>query len=191
MSYIVKKDSAWEFVTSSTGGLGVEFVAAEGGAIYLKDPAGTQHVYRYGAAGAGLSAGLKIPKFGKINIPKVKGKSVGGVAAPAAFPNTGKIYILESFAGDELAESDFRGVCAFVEAGGGLVGGGSATAMIFGMSPLWLAAYMASVNPMFLAASPFIGSKLFSTAKGILLTAGLNVGVQAGGGIAAFIGGIY
>lgn len=31
-------ESAWTFDTSATGGIGVEFVALQGGAIWLKDP---------------------------------------------------------------------------------------------------------------------------------------------------------
>ena len=52
----VKKESAWQFVTSSSGGVGVEFVVAEGGMIYLQDPSGKQQAFKYGAAGAGLGA---------------------------------------------------------------------------------------------------------------------------------------
>lgn len=40
MSLLIKKDSLWQFSTSSSGGLGVEFVAVEGGKIWLTDPAG-------------------------------------------------------------------------------------------------------------------------------------------------------
>ena len=35
MDVLVKAQSKWKFSTSSTGGLGVEFVAVEGGAIDL------------------------------------------------------------------------------------------------------------------------------------------------------------
>ncbi len=58
----VKKESAWKFETSSTAGVGIEFVAAQGGAIYLSDPKGSSQKFRYGAAGVGLTFGLKLPK---------------------------------------------------------------------------------------------------------------------------------
>ena len=78
----LKNESAWQFVTSSTGGIGVEFVAAEGGKIYLQNPQGQAVTFYYGAAGAGLAAGLKLPKIGKLEV-KVKGKGVVGSIAPA------------------------------------------------------------------------------------------------------------
>ena len=135
---VIKKPSAWQFVTSSTGGVGVEFVAAEGGKIFLQNPQGVTESFYYGAAGVGISAGLKLPKIGKLQI-NVKGKGVAGVIAPASFPNGGKLYVLDNFDGDELATSDIQGVCMFVEVGGGLVAGVSATAMLVGMNPAWLA----------------------------------------------------
>jgi hypothetical protein len=179
----IKKESAWTFVTSSTGGIGVEFVAVEGGALFFQDPSGAPDTFYYGAAGAGLSFGLKLPKIGKIQI---KNKSVGAVIAPNSFPNMGKLYILETFDGDELAESDIEGVCMFVEIGGGLIVGGSATAMILGMNPLWL--------PTIVLPPPMstVGQQmLIKSATGLLVMAGVTAGVQAGGGIGAFIGGIY
>ena len=56
MHVLLKGESNWEFKTSSTGGLGVEFVAVEGGAIYLKNPAGAIETFHYGSAGAGVAS---------------------------------------------------------------------------------------------------------------------------------------
>ena len=184
MSLFVKKPSEWQFVTSSTGGVGVEFVAVEGGRIWLQDPGGKTETFRYGAAGVGLAAGLKLPKIGKLEL-KVRGKSVGAALAPASFPNTGKVYVLESFTGNELTKDDITGVCMFAEVYGGLVVGGSATAMIFGMNPIWLAATLIP-GPSALASA-----KLLSTATGVLLMAGVNVGIQGGVGAGIFLGGLY
>jgi hypothetical protein len=181
----IKKESAWTFETSATGGGGVAFVALEGGAIYLRDPKGNPVTLHFGAAGAGLSWGLKLPKIGKINLPKVRGKSVGGVGAPAAFPNTGKLYILNTFRGNELSRRDITGACAFAEVYTGAVVGGSASAIVFGMNPLWLAGLC--LGP---AALTITETKLFGSATGLLLTAGLNVGLVAGAGVGAFLGGI-
>ena len=188
---LIKKDSAWQFVTSSSGGIGIEFVMAEGGTIMLKDPSGSPVNFTYGAAGAGLSAGLKLPKIGKLKVqPKIKGKTVGGGVAPAEFPNLGKLYILDWFQGDELKRSDITGVCAFAQVGGGLIGGGSAYAMVLGMSPLYLAAAVAAStvpgNPLALMAA----KALLNSATSVLLMAGLNVGLQAGGGGGIFLGGL-
>jgi hypothetical protein len=182
----IKKPSAWQFVTSSTGGVGVAFLVVEGGALYLQDPAGNGVAFRYGSAGAGLSAGFKLPKIGKLQI---NGRGVGAGVAPAAFPNMGKLYVLNSFKNDELTISDIRGVCAFVEIGGGVVAGASGTAMLVGMNPMWLAAAMATVTlPV---AGAFAQTQLANSATGLLVMGGLNAGVQAGGGIGAYLGGLY
>src|SRR4029077_20153306 len=95
----IRKESAWKFVTSATGGAGVELFAAEGGCIYLQDPSGQNITFKFGGAGVGLSAGLKVPKIGKITLPKVRGRSVGGGAAPAAFPNAGIVIFWSRFRG--------------------------------------------------------------------------------------------
>ncbi len=185
----VKKESAWKFETLSTAGVGIEFVAAQGGAIYLSDPKGSSQKFRYGAAGVGLTFGLKLPKVGKLNLPTVKGKSVGGVVAPAAFPNMGQVFVADTFSGEELSRSDITGVCLFLEVGGGLIAGGSAIGMIFGMDPAWLGVVVASAE--FLPIMALAETKLLRSATGILVTTGVNVGYQAGGGGAAFIGGIF
>ena len=158
--------SEWTFKTSATGGLGVAFVAGSGGAIYLKDPARTEVTFHYGGLGAGFSDGFKLPKIGKIKVA-VKGKGVGGVVAPGAFLNTGRVFITDAFRGKELSRADLRGVTVFVEGGAGVVGGGSVSAMLLGIDP---AAFVVE------------------TAPAVLVTAGLNVGLQAGWGVAAFVG---
>lgn len=186
----IKKESGWQFITSSSGGIGVEFLTAEGGAIYLSDPRKARQTFKYGAAGAGISCGLKLPKIGKIDLPKIKGKGVGGIAAPSAFPNAGKIYILDTFAGNELNRSDITGVCMFVEIGGGFGVGGSATGMILGMDAVWLAGTMATMEVCgdlaILAAR-----RLLESATAILVMAGLNAGLQAGAGGAAYLGALF
>lgn len=183
---IVRMKSKWEFDTSSSAGIGVEFVVAEGGSIYLKDPSGQRVTFRYGAAGAGWSTGLKLPKIGKLQL---KGRGVGAAVAPAAFPNIGCVYILDSFPGSELTRSDITGVCVFAEIGGGVVVGGSGTAMLMGMDPALLAAMMASalVPP----AAAYFDYELFQSATSVLIMAGINAGIQAGYGIAGYVGGLW
>ena len=109
-------------MTSSAGGIGVEFVSAEGGVLYFKDPRGTSVSFGYGAAGAGLAVGFKLPKIGKLAV-NVGGKSVVGAVAPASFPNAGKLFVLDTCPDSDLTVSDIRGVCLFGEIGGGLVVG--------------------------------------------------------------------
>lgn len=182
----IKSPSSWNFVTSSTGGLGVEFVAAEGGTIYFKDPSGKDVSFSYGAAGVGIAAGLKLPKIGKMQV-NVKGKGVVGAIAPASFPNAGKLYVLDTFAGAELTQSDIRGVCLFVEIGGGIIAGVSATAMVVGMNPAWLAGLALPFAPVLMA----IDYKLLQSATGLLVMGGVNAGLQAGAGAGAFLGGLW
>lgn len=186
----INKESAWQFITSSSGGIGVEFVAAEGGAIYLNDPRKARQTFTYGAAGVGLSCGLKLPKIGKIELPKLQGKSVGGVAAPSAFPNAGKIYILDSFSGNELSRSDITGVCMFVEVGGGFIAGASATGMVLGMDAVWLAGTLATIE-VCQDLAMYAAQRLLELATAILVMAGVNAGLQAGAGGAAFLGALF
>jgi hypothetical protein len=186
--FMIKKESAWKFETSGTGGVGIEFVAIEGGVIYLRNPSKNVETFHFGAVGAGLAWGLKLPKIGKIGL-NVKGKNVGAVVAPTFFPNTGKLYILDTFNGDELSRKDITGACAFVEVYGGLIVGGSAAAIVFGMNPLYLAGQL--TTPFVGPAGPVVSDYyLFKSATGLLLTAGLNVGIVGGAGIGGFLGGI-
>ena len=168
------RPSAWQFVTFGSGGVGVGFFAASGGTIVLKSPAGNDISFYYGGAGAGLSAGLKIPRLGRVQIPTRGGPGTGSVG-PTAVPSTGTIMVTGNVAG-ELTESDIQGCCAFVEAGGGLIVGGSGVALLAGCNPAWLAV-------------PVIGPERFTnSARALIMMAGLNVGVQAQVGITASIG---
>ncbi len=170
--------SEWTFRTSATGGLGVGPIAGSAGAIYLKDPAKIDFTFHYGGLGAGFSDGFKLPKIGKIKV-SVRGQGVSGVLAPAAFLNAGRVFITEAFQGKELKQADFRGATVFVEGGGGLIGGGGASAMLLGINPA-----------AFVSAAPFpaLLAMVLESAPAILVTAGFNVGLQAGWGVAAFAG---
>jgi len=187
MPYInIKDESAWEFKTSGAGGLGLGIVVAEGGILFFKDPGGQNMTFRYGAAGVGYSIGLKLPKIGKLQL---KGRGAGAAAAPPSFYNVGKLYILDSFKGNELTKEDIRGVCAFVQLGAGVVAGGSDTALLVGMNPVFLAASIGAL-PVPLA-MVFFQSQLVKSATGLLMMRGLNVGVQAGFGSGIYLGGLY
>lgn len=180
----IKKQSAWEFQTSGTVGAGVGLLVAEGGSIYLKDPRGVPVTFRYGGAGGGVAEGIKLPKIGKIQFA-IRGKGVAGAVAPSSFYNIGILYILDSFNGSELTRSDLRGPCLFVEAGAGFIAGGNGTAMLLGLSPIWLGANI--ITPL----NSYAVFKLVRSAKAVLLMAGLNAGLIAGGGGAALLGGLY
>jgi hypothetical protein len=186
LSVTVTKTSAWDFVTFGSGGVGLGYFAAEGGTIVLKNPStGIDESFYYGGAGVGLSAGLKIPKIGKVQINTKKGPLTGS-GGPTAFPSTGTVLVTDACPGTDLTRSDIQGLCCFTEVGGGLIGGGSAAAMYIGLDPIRLAAFAGSVIPvigMSLASQFFLAS-----AKGMILMAGLNVGLQAQIGGAVYMG---
>jgi len=69
---MIKKESAWQYQTSSSGALGLEFFAVEQGRIYMKDPQAANASFLYKSGGAGLAYGFRLPKIGKVNIP-IKG----------------------------------------------------------------------------------------------------------------------
>ena len=174
----VRKVSAWQFVTFGSGGLSVGILAGGGGQMILKDPSGTDQTFTYGGVGAGLSAGLKIPKLGKIQVPTPKGPATGS-AGPMAFPSTGMVLANTDLPGGDLTKSDIRGLCIFAEVGGGIIIGGSGTSMFIGLDPILL--------PM--VSLPGIGPQIFlNSAKGMILMAGVNAGVQAQIGGTIYIG---
>jgi hypothetical protein len=67
----------------------------------------------------------------------------------------------------------------------GAVAGGSASAIVHGVNPVWLAGL--ALGP---AALQLTETKLLASATELLLTAGLNVGLVAGAGVGVFLGGI-
>ncbi len=181
----IKKKSAWDFQTFGGGGVGVGWVAAAGGAVVLRNPTGTDETFYYGGAGGGASVGLKLPKIGKlqVKVPKVQGKQgFAAAGAPFSFPSGGALYVTDACSGPDLTKSDIQGLCVFVEIGGGLALGASGIAMLLGASPAWL---LGLTNPM---TFPFTISMMMDSCPGLLLMAGANVGVQAGGGVAGILG---
>ena len=182
--------SAWTFDTSATGGIGIEFVAVQGGAIYLKDTKGTPVRLRMLAAGVGLTYGFKIPKLGKLPVPKIGGKSVGAAVAPKFFPNAGKIWKTAACAGSDLTHGDFCGPVVFIEGGGSLVAvAGAVDVMLMGFDKLDFAEAMAG------ASVPIVGSLLtdraLSSVKAVLLCGGISATFGAQLGIAAMTGAIW
>lgn len=171
----VRKVSAWQFITFGSGGLSIGIFAASGGKMILKDPSGKEHTFIYGGAGAGLSLGAKLPKLGKMKVP-----TPTGAGGPTSFPSTGMVLANKDLPGGDLKKSDIQGLCTFVEVGGGFITGGSGTAMLVGLNPLLL--------PL-ITTLPGVGSQLFTnSAKGMIMMAGLNIGVQAQVGVSGYIG---
>jgi len=184
--------SRWEYQTASGGGLTVALVAGSGGSIILRSPEGKDVSYRYGGVGVGAGFGARLPRLGKINI-QIKGKSVGAAGAAEAFPSFGKVFVSDALASRDLTEDDITGPCMYTEVAAGLVVGGSASALLFGLDPKLLALSVAlSANPATsLIASSTVNRQLLQSAKGAVVMAGMNAGVQAGGGAAIYLGYLF
>ncbi|WP_110946860.1 hypothetical protein [Pseudomonas bohemica] len=184
--------SRWTYETASSGGLTVMFAAGSGGSITLKDPAGKTENFRYGGLGAGIGFGARLPRFGKVNIA-IKGKSVGGAGALEAFPSTGAVFVSDAIANRDLTRDDITGVCVFMEVGGGLIAGISGTAMLFGLDPKLLAISLAvNATPVGAVLGPLVMQRhLLQSAKGAVVMGGVNAGLQAGGGGAIYLGGLF
>ena len=175
------RPSSWTFVTSGTGGLNIDIFAAAGGSIDFLDPSHKQRNFHFGSAGVGAGIGLKLPKVGKLEIrPEKLGKAIGGVVAPKVFPNAGSLYMTPFFSGHELAAADLRGLCIVIDGGAGLLVGYSGTLMLLGIDPVRFAMQVAS---------PIMSLLLGQTEpNAVLVTRGLNAGIQAGGGVTGTIG---
>lgn len=201
----IKKKSAWNFVTCEGGAVGIGFVAASGGWILLRDPSKKEVKFYYGGTGGGLSAGLKIPKLGKIEINTPKGP-VTGAGSEAAFSSTGELFITTGFKGNELSKKDIEGICVFGEMGASVVAGLTATTMFLGVDPFLFAkaaqqlghaaplidqGTLATVDPnkAYTTTIENLGFRqLLNSARALLIMGGINVGIQAGIGISGCMG---
>lgn len=168
------RPSDWIFKTSNGGGLSVGLFGGEGGTITLGEPkTGRLVVFRYAAVGVGLSAGFKLPKLGKLQLPGLTGSS-------ESFTSVGKVYMSGQFHKPELSVDDISGGCTFIELSAGVAWGEAGYAMVFGMNTAqFLRALLASGSGAIFADD---------TSTGILLFRGTNFGLQAGGGITSYAG---
>ncbi|MGO4448294.1 hypothetical protein AB4Y96_05130 [Phyllobacterium sp. TAF24] len=175
------RPSGWSYETGATGGIGIAELAISGGTVVLNDPSGTQKDFWYGGLGAGIGVGAR---FGKHRVPPllIKKTAVAGAGSIKAFPSGGKIYMTDAFKGSELAESDIKGGTLYFDAGFGLGVGIGGTMMILGMEALPM--INSIVNPL----AGFLGEDAIRNAPAVLVMAGVNLGPQAGAGIAALVG---
>ena len=176
----IRKKSAWAFVTSGTGGLGIGFFAGSGGEVVLSPPSGPPKGFYYGAAGVGVSAGLKrIPKIGRILDPHGVTERGAAVGAPKQFWNHGIVYVMDGCQDDDLTAEDFHGVCCTIDIGAGLLIGYSGSGLLINVNPL---ALIDSVNPILSMVGPSLRPKV------MVLSRGWNAGLQASVGASASIG---
>ena len=121
----IKSASKWSFDSSSTAGLSLGLLSAGGGFIDLvaPPPPDDQNVrMTFGMIGAGKGYTFKIPLM------------IGGSIAGSLMPSAGKIYIFDSFSGDELTRSDISGLCCAMDASSGAFFlGVSGTIMLVGI----------------------------------------------------------
>ena len=113
---------------------------------------------------------------------QIRGKGVAGAFSTKAIPSGGLVFRSAGLGPRELTTADFQGAIVFVEAAVGLIAGASGDAMLFGINPVLLMAGAASPVLSFLTQQAIDG------AKGAVVFGGLNVGVQAGGGVAGLVG---
>jgi hypothetical protein len=163
-------ESGWTYRTGASGGVSLA-VSLGGGWFTLADPADREVTFYYGVVGAGVSAGLKLPRLGKLE--KTTTGSLG------SFRSGGIVLVNNAvLEGRELVASDFEGTCAILEGGGGLLVGATGDVVLFGLGLPALAAVLAT--PLILTGCP-----------GALLIAGMNAGFQANVGITAYLGRIW
>jgi hypothetical protein len=169
------RPSGWTFKTSNGGGLSAGLFGGEGGSVTLLEPkTGRPVVFYYAALGFGLSAGVKLPKLGKLQTPGIAGSS-------ESFTSMGQVYMNGQFHKPELTVEDINGGCTFLELSVGAAWGTAGYAMVFGMNTAQFLTAMAGSSNF----SPYAGR---DTSTGMLVFGGLTFGLQAGGGITSFAG---
>ncbi len=186
---MVTERSKWTFDTSGTGGIGVGFVAAEGGVIKLSDPQNQPVNLKLAAIGVGISEGFKFPKIGKLPVPKIKGQQVGGAAAPTFFPNAGRIWKTSACNTPELTHEDFCGPTLFGEIGASILIAGTGNAMLLGFDKVLFAEMMATITMPVVSAMTV--DRALASAKAVLVSAGVAASPSAQAGVAAFTGYIW
>lgn len=198
MSISIKNESAWKFVTSAGSTPGFGFLAAGGGMFVLTSPhTGQDETFYFGGAGAGLSIN-KFPGLDKLKLQNaqkvthfkgewivqefIKGSGFSVAYSKPSFPSYGSLWITDWFSGTELKTSDIQGPCLYMEAGAGAIRGFSGMLMFVGLNPI-VAGMMLTGNPISLS--------LYLMSKGVLRMAGLNTGLQLGGGVSCCLGYVH
>lgn len=181
------RPSAWQFETSGGMGLTIEFFAATGGELVLRDPRSGQHRLQYGGVGVGVGLPFKIPRFGHLDPHhlnlKPYGRSVSVSGGPESFPNTGEVLVLDSFGKGELQLSDFIGGCLIGEASMSLGVGASVQVFLMGCNPTALKRTLEDIAN--LTANDLFRLPPFNA---MILIAGVGAAVSAGVSATAYAG---
>ncbi len=172
-NFVTKGKSKWEYKTSAGGSAGVGIATAAGGMMRLKDPSGNLVDFHYGSLSVGLGTpGVRLPHTPpKLNLitPTITGSQT-------FFDAVGVILVGEGCKAAELTADDFRGPCLTVDVGAGLGGGVAGTAFCLGINPMLI--------PLGVPALPH----LLASSKAILVTGGVNLGIQIFAGMSGGVG---
>jgi hypothetical protein len=177
------KQSTWQFVTTNTASASYGFGAVEGGTIEFSSPDGSSMTLYYASGGAGASEGVKMPNF---------------VTSGSMLPSGGRLYLSETFDGDELQRSDLTGPCYFLEIGGGVGGGASFVVMTLGVTWAKLGFKLIDVAyggvtiwGQIIELSGVLDSELDMRSNAVLVAGGMTAGFQGGGGIIGYAGMVW
>jgi len=190
------RKSAWEFTNSNTGGIGVAFVAGNGGSIYLMSPKKELVQFNYFSVGVGASYSIKIPaRF--LQKPRPGELPMNAVLGPSELPNRGTLYMTKEFTGKELTSDDLRGTCVCLDLSAGLGVGVSLTAICLNVDvPMNTHTLVHQVLMPFAFGGPtaemidreLLGEKGGSIGKAVLFMVSMTAGAQAGAGLTGTIG---
>ncbi len=116
------RKSKWEFDNSVGSGVAVGVAGGENGQLIVKDSRQIKHTFNYAHGTAGPNAGIK-------------GMDIGFSYSneDPQFLSTGRIYMLDSFKGQELNPADFLGGYVIFAASAALSTGLNGNLMIFGV----------------------------------------------------------
>ena len=180
--------SKWTFSTSGGGGLSIDVVAASGGTLEFNDPNRQPVRFHFGALGAGLGFGVKIPKLGGLIGKLLSSRSVSGSGSTFAMRNEGVIFQTDVTRGRELTRGDFTGVCVIGEIGGSTpLYGLSGTVYLFNINKLTLALML--TNSSIASTQMALGLIPPLTPSAVLLADGDTRGL--GLGVAGYLGYVW
>jgi outer membrane protein OmpA-like peptidoglycan-associated protein len=178
----LRKSKKWKYETASSVAPTIAIIVAVGagkGTITLKHSTGSRILFHYASGGIGFGLGVDA--------------GIGG--SLEEFPSDGDVYMTHSFHGEDLQVSDFVGGCLLAEASAALGGGASATALLFGIPPTRLmeaAVVQLSEFSIGIAGGQFaydvLSPYIPTLAKGMIVMAGMTVGVAYGAGVLGSIG---
>ncbi|MDR5762568.1 hypothetical protein [Caballeronia sp. LZ035] len=173
------KKSRWRYNTGASvaGALGP--LSAARGILLLDDPANLSHRFSFSTFGISLLS-LRIPKqFQLPDLPLPKRRGLTGSGSTTDFWGEGVVFKNDSFQGEELSATDFRGGAFIAELGGGLLIAKAYTVMHMGIPEALMLAC---------AACPALVGMAARNAKAMIVMKGISEGLIDGVGLSSSIG---